>query len=271
MTIFNRGFAGTVAGAAMMLATPAFADAWYGDGGAKEMAVAPAASDWTFSANVALATEYVFRGISQTAEDPAIQGGFDVTYKKFYAGVWASNLDFGSRPGGGDVANIEIDYYGGWKPSYGKLNFDLGVIYYQYPGAFDFPGAELDYVEFKAGVSTTVMEKIALGATTFFSPDNTGEIGDNFVFEGTAGYSFNKLWFFTPTLSGLIGFQEGEESEGGFDYTYWNVGMTFAFWEKPTLSLDVRYWDTDLSDTSTCSGPIFQCDERVVGTFKATF
>lgn len=61
------------------------------------------------SANVALTTDYIFRGFSQTEEGPAIQGGFDVTYKMFYAGVWASNLDFGGDDFNNDIANIEID------------------------------------------------------------------------------------------------------------------------------------------------------------------
>ena len=61
-----------------------------------------------FSANVALATDYMYRGGSQTNEQPAISGGFDYAHSSgVYAGVWASNVDFG------DSANIEIDYYGG--------------------------------------------------------------------------------------------------------------------------------------------------------------
>ena len=65
-----------------------------------------------FSANVALSTDYLFRGISQTDGSPAISGGFDYTYSPvgIYAGIWASNVDFSSF---GDDDNIEIDYYGG--------------------------------------------------------------------------------------------------------------------------------------------------------------
>ena len=59
-----------------------------------------------FSANVGLTTDYIFRGYSQTDEGPAIQGGMDVTWNIFYAGVWGSNLDFGSDGNGGDVADI---------------------------------------------------------------------------------------------------------------------------------------------------------------------
>ncbi len=77
--------------------------------------------------------EYVFRGISQTDEGPAIQGGFDATCGIFYAGVWASNLDFGGDGAGNDIANIEIDFYAGIKPKTGRITWDLGVIYYAYP------------------------------------------------------------------------------------------------------------------------------------------
>ena len=85
---------------------------------------------------------------------------FDVECGRFYAGVWASNLDFGGAEtfaGSGvfnDVANIEIDTYAGVKATIPgtPVEVDLGVIYYAYPHAFD-RGAELDYVEIKAGLS----------------------------------------------------------------------------------------------------------------------
>ena len=67
-------------------------------------------------------------------EGPAIQGGFDATCGIFYAGVWASNLDFGGDASG-DIANIEIDLYAGIKPKTGRITWDLGVIYYTYPNA----------------------------------------------------------------------------------------------------------------------------------------
>src|SRR6476659_1523036 len=72
----------------------------------------------TFNANVALTTDYVFRGFSQSADGPAVQGGFDATCGMFYAGVWASSLDWGTiaTPGPDtNAANIEMDWYGGVK------------------------------------------------------------------------------------------------------------------------------------------------------------
>ena len=76
----------------MLLAGPVFADG-YKRGSLKDP---PKPEErCKHSANVALTTEYVFRGISQTKEGPAIQGGYDLTCGIFYAGVWASNLDWG--------------------------------------------------------------------------------------------------------------------------------------------------------------------------------
>ena len=72
------------------------------------LSVSAAAEDeFTISGNVTLATDYVFRGQSQTDEEAAIQGGFDMEFGGFYLGTWASNVDFGTD------AQAEIDYYGG--------------------------------------------------------------------------------------------------------------------------------------------------------------
>lgn len=229
------------------------------------------------SANVALTTDYVFRGISQTDESPAIQGGFDVACGPFYAGVWASNLDFGGDTTLGgemvDVANIEIDWYGGIThtvPIFGRdVEFDLGVIYYTYPNAFDSISAvngvlgELDYWELKFGWSYTILRDLGVSTTIYYSPEYTGEIGDNVVIESSLEKPLGRGF----SLSGTFGSQYGDDDKGGSDYYYWNVGLSKEFHEKFTL--DVRYWDSELDG---CSGAtIFQCDERVVGTLSASF
>ncbi len=67
----------------------------------------PAPRACSLSANIGLTTEYVFRGYSQTAEGAAVQGGFDATCGLFYAGVWASNLDWGNNGGGTTANNAE--------------------------------------------------------------------------------------------------------------------------------------------------------------------
>ena len=82
------------------------------------------------SANVTFTTDYVFRGISQSDEKFAVQGGFDWASEKtgIYLGTWASNVDFNSD------TSVELDAYGGWTKSWGDWGLDVGGIFYDYPG-----------------------------------------------------------------------------------------------------------------------------------------
>ena len=76
-----------------------------------------------------------------------MQAEFDLFYKKiYYAGIWASNVNFCSGPSGQDLADMELDYYVGVAPTVGKWNFNLLAVYTSYPGAFD-PGGEFSFVE----------------------------------------------------------------------------------------------------------------------------
>jgi len=82
------------------------------------------------NANLTFTTDYVFRGISQTDEKFAVQGGFDWASEGtgIYAGGWASNVDFGSD------TSVELDAYIGWAKSWGDFGMDLGYLHYDYPG-----------------------------------------------------------------------------------------------------------------------------------------
>ncbi|MEO8302717.1 MAG: TorF family putative porin [Betaproteobacteria bacterium] len=106
-----------------------------------QTAAAPAAApepDWSFTGNLGLYSQYVFRGISQTNEKPAVQGGFDLGHKSgFYVGTWASNISWISDAGTGASASMEWDFYGGYKGSLpADFTYDLGVLYYWYPGSY---------------------------------------------------------------------------------------------------------------------------------------
>ena len=255
--------------AVSLLAGPAMAQS-YKDG----PAMTPArALEWT--ANFGVTSDYVFRGFSQSAEKPTVQGGIDVTYGILYAGVWASGIDFGETGAGRDIANVEVDLVAGIKPKWGPLSFDFGAIYYMYPKAID-PGAELNYFEVKAGVSYEAWKGGTLAGTVFYSPEYTGKTGDVWTFEGSVAQELPKFGPITPTFSALLGYQTGDSAaysaligEGG-EYLYWNAGVALAFHER--FSVDLRYWGTDNSG-GFCDafGKVLNCGDRFVATAKVTF
>jgi uncharacterized protein (TIGR02001 family) len=239
---------------------------------------APAAADegrkFTYSFNIGVTSDYVFRGISQNDNDPTMQGGVDLAYGILYAGAWGSGINFQA---GLNDADLEVDWYGGIKPTWGPATFDFGVIYYSYPSESFFApaagGPDLNYVELKAGVSGTIHEKLALGGTIYWSPDYFAETGSVWTFEGTAGYTFQQIGVFTPSVTGAVGYQTSSDADydawNGFDnYWYYNAGLALAV-EK--LTFDFRYWGTSgasnvTSDALTCINDY--CDSRFVFSAK---
>ena len=140
---------------------------------------APALAEGEWSGNVAITSDYVFRGISQTDGAPTVSGGFDWASDSFYVGTWASGVDFG------DGTSTEIDVYAGFTPTVGVFDLDLGAIYYIYPDAPDEP--EQNFVELYAGASTTVGEFLDLGASVAYSPEFYYETGQAFYYAASAG------------------------------------------------------------------------------------
>ena len=125
------------------------------------------------SGNVTLTSDYSFRGWSQTARDPAIQGGFDVGFESGFAiGTWASNVNFGASDAG-DVASMEWDLYLGWS---GEVSdgIELGVqlIHFQYPGDTD-----LNYQE--VGVSLSIGD---FGLGVYYSPEYLAAPNETFFY-----------------------------------------------------------------------------------------
>ena len=102
------------------------------------------------SANVAFASDYIWRGMTQTGSDPALSGGFDFESESgFYAGIWGSNVSFS------EGAGSELDTYFGYGFSLGEVGVDLSYVDFGYPGdsGLDFQeiGVALSYGDFGVG------------------------------------------------------------------------------------------------------------------------
>lgn len=95
----------------------------------------------TFSANIGLVSNYVFRGITQTKDNLALQGGLDYAHESgFYAGIWGSNVSWIIGSGATGNADIELDTYAGFKNNFaGDFSYDVGFVRYNYPGSYAPP------------------------------------------------------------------------------------------------------------------------------------
>ena len=100
------------------------------------------AEDSPFSSNVSLTSNYLYRGISQTGDRGAIQGGFDYAHSSgIYAGVWGSNISWLGDGGVAIKSSLELDTYAGYKGGFAEdFSYDLGFLRYNYTGEYA-PGA----------------------------------------------------------------------------------------------------------------------------------
>ena len=174
-----------------------------------------AKSEIGVSANMAMTSNYVWRGMTQTSNSPAIQGGFDVDYNGLYAGVWGSNFN-------GVKSSMEADFYLGYAGEASGLSYDVGAIQYAYPNETD----ALNFAEVYVGLSYD-LEVVALSATYSMgqedAPDNI-EIGVSaplpaeIALDITYGMYDTVGDYYSAGLS---------KSLGKFDYSLAYTGITY--------------------------------------------
>lgn len=212
-------------------------------------AAAPAAPAWDMAFGARVVSDYNFRGISQTARKPGVQGYAEATYQWLYAGLAANTVDLPTKP----VAEIDFTY--GIRPKFGPFTFDLGMIHYWYPDEKQlfFPAGVVwtpkntDFYDIAGKVLYNWEDKLYVGANVFHSPNWLGTGAKGTYYSGT-------LKYVTPleglAVSGELGYYAlGRTSAalGGVnlkDYTYWNAGLAYTY---KYATLDLRYHDTDLN------------------------
>jgi len=203
-----------------------------------------------FSFNVGVASDYVFRGFSQTDSKPQVYGGADVGIGIFYAGTWLSNVDFG------DSTDMEYDLYAGFKPTLGPVSLDVGIVRYGYTNQSD--GADLDFWEGKVAGSVPA-GKGTIGAAVYYTPENFNQTGKATYVELNGSMPVtDKL-----SVSGAVGHQS---LEGPLDYETWNLGVGYAI--NDVFGIDLRYWDTNVEKSDD---PFKLSSGRVVVGLKAAF
>ena len=213
--------------------------------------------DW-FSGNVAVTSDYVFRGISQSLEDPAIQGGIDFNHPSgLYLGAWGSSVRFGEDLPGDERAFTEVDLYGGigWNLA-GMADLDVGAVYYGYPGVDSH--LSYDFWELGLGANRSV-GPLGTGVALKYSPDFFAGSGPALYYGATVDMPVSFV-----TLTGSVGRQTIDDSNafGTPNYTDWGVGAEVGW---AGLSFSGAYVGTSLDD-GECFGGTDLCDARVVFT-----
>jgi len=197
----------------------------------------------SFSGSFGFLTDYKFRGITQTDSEMAIQGNFDWGHEKgYYLGVWGSNVEFGAAGAG----NTEFDFYAGVAREYWGITFDIGGVYYTYPGATESAG--LDYFEYVFGLSYE-FPLISMGATVYYSPENTAS-SDNATY---VSFDAEVPLLSRLAMTGHVGHQSitDETAFGKPDYLDWSIGASYA---THGFDLSLTYIDTDLTTAECAEG-----------------
>ena len=224
---------------------------------------------WDVAIGAAVATDYNFRGISQSDRGPAGFAYFEGRYKpsanfEWYAGIAAATVKLVTDP------SAEIDFYGGLRSTFGALTLDLGLMYYYYPREqqqfIDSDGAitsnpalaavwppytvsNSDFLEFYGKANYAFNDNFSVGAGIYYTNDwlgldASGTYGAvNVKYTGTAlpngagwyaSAEVGKYWFGTGNFF-------GSPLELP-DYVTWNAGIGFTY---KAVTLDLRYYDTN--------------------------
>ncbi|MCC7395378.1 MAG: hypothetical protein IT553_11085 [Sphingomonadaceae bacterium] len=202
-------------------------------------------SDVTVSGNVALVSDYRFRGVSQSDNRPAVQASVTVKHANgLYAGVWGSNIDDDSIGYG----SMEVDLYGGWSGEVGSgITADVGLLYYLYPDAPS--GVSSDSFEAYASLSGTLgPANLKVGTNYTWGQAATGQRDNVYIYTDLSVGVPN-----TPvTLVAHYGYSDGAygsalNAAGGrlFDgeYSDWSLGADYV---TGPVTFGLRYIDNDL-------------------------
>jgi uncharacterized protein (TIGR02001 family) len=186
-------------------------------------------SESNLSFNAALVSDYVFRGITQTDFDPALQAGVDYSFgdSGFYVGGWGSNVDYGSVLG----HDFEVDLYVGYNVDLSDdWNLDVNVTRYSYLGGND--GFDIDYSEFIGVVTYSEMLSFTVG----YAPDYSNT-GINQLYLAVGG-----TWEVGNDFNLTAGFGH-VDFEGGGNFNDWTLGVNRDF---GPVNIGLNYYDTNL-------------------------
>lgn len=222
------------------------------------------ADDWgSLAGSIALASDYRFRGVSQSDLGPVPQAEFDWNAPDDWtASIWGSRVDWRDH----QHTSIELDPSIDKHFTLGDTGLDVQAIYHAFPD-HDPPRGGIRYSAFEAiATASHSWDALTLTGTIAWSPDNVAETGNSWDVGGSGAYVLSD-WL---TASGDIGVQWMRRWDGqhlGYPYTYWDAGITAKY---DNYSLDLRYVGTNLSgeDCALTFGGTHWCQAGVVAVLS---
>jgi len=206
-----------------------------------------------FSGTATVTSDYDYRGIAQTAEDPALQGSLAYAHESgFYASAWGSTLDWGE----GSTADVELDYVAGYASAIGDsgVTWDAGLLFYHYPGL-----SSANFLEFYGGFSFDAF-RIKLS----YSDDFAGVGESGWYLDGGWSYSWDNGWKVLAYAGYSFGdaFDEHTGPAVGFaDYFNYGIGGGYT-WKK--LYFELKGVGTNLSEPHKIDKGVFANDFRAI-------
>ena len=222
------------------------------------------------SGSLSLTSDYLFRGVSQTNEEPALQGGIEYAHESgFYVGAWGSNVSWLSdlsTDAAPISSDVELDGYLGYRGKFGEsmFGYDVGALYYWYPGDYPSGFNSADTGEIYFGISAGLSETATLAAKYSYAVTDLFGYVDS---DGSGYLDLSLNWQFVPgwTLN-VHGGKQWIESNEAFEYTDWKLGVTKAF--ENGFSIAGAYTDTNAED-ALYTNPFG--NKIADGTFALTF
>lgn len=200
-------------------------------------APAPAAtpaSDHTLTANVGIFSQYIFRGISQTAGKPALQGGFDYAHSSgFYLGTWASNISWLEDFGLYTRSSLEWDFYGGYKanfPGSEDWGYDIGTLYYYYPGSRNPGVVNADTWEIYGAINWKWLGvKASYNLQDYFGAQPTGQkTNGTWYFDAYANYPIGETGVTVLAHYGYLNVRNDGSGNSKVGYQDWKLGASYT-------------------------------------------
>lgn len=209
-----------------------------------EEKVETALKDIEVAGNISMVTDYRWRGVSLSDENLAVQGGFSLSHKGFYTGLWSSNIDFAD--------NVELDFYGGYsRPVTDFLNAGLELKYVMFPG---FENG--DFLRISPNISGQI-SKLSWELHFDYEPeqaDTFRDAGDNSYTWVNASIPLNSqnIGVFSPfILRGRVGYEDGVAAEDKVD---WLIDVSTS---ALGLTFSLGYVDTNKSADSSDAAALF--------------